>query len=125
MESIPYIFVGGGLGSILRYGLGRLAWMASLEAFWGTLLANVVGGLIMGLVMGWVSSKEAISPPVQLGLTVGLLGGLTTFSTFSHDVVALMRNGDLGTALFYALGSVIVCVSLCFVGVRISGAIFG
>ena len=125
MESIPYIFVGGGLGAVMRYALGQASQSLAVEAFWGTLTANVVGGLLMGVLMGWMAARDSLSPPVQLGLTVGLLGGLTTFSTFSHEVVQLFRGGDASTALLYALGSLVVCISLCFVGVRLSTSVWG
>ena len=125
MESIPYIFVGGGLGSVMRYALGQASQSFSLDSHWGTLMANVFGGLLMGILMGWMTARETLSPQVQLGLTVGLLGGLTTFSTFSHEVVQLIRGGDASTALLYALGSLVVCISLCFLGVRLSIRIWG
>ena len=126
MDSILYIFVGGGFGALCRYGLGHTSMLLSGQGYWGTLIATVAGGTLMGIIMGWLSSRSDFPQPVQLGITVGFLGGLTTFSTFSFEVIEFIRLGQLGAALLYALGSLLVCLTLCWVGFRIfSSGILG
>ncbi|HEY3300380.1 MAG TPA: fluoride efflux transporter CrcB [Methylophilaceae bacterium] len=89
--------VGAALGAWLRWGFS-----AALNAVYpvlplGTLLANLLGGYLMGIAMGFVSSGS-LSPEIRLLLTTGFLGGLTTFSTFSAESVSLLSRGDYGWA---------------------------
>jgi CrcB protein len=99
------VAAGGALGSWLRFGVGR-AWVqvigpARASAFpWATLSVNVLGSLAMGLVAGWLA-RSGGSEATRLLLAVGVLGGFTTFSAFSLEVVSLIERGDLGLALMY------------------------
>jgi len=99
---------GGALGSLGRYGLSL--WGASLGTRipYGTLAANALGCLLMGAVMQVVVVRSSMPEAWRLFLAVGLLGGLTTFSTFSYESVALARQGHPGPALLYVLGSLAV-----------------
>lgn len=99
---------GGAIGSIARYGLS--IWGASLGTRmpWGTLAANGVGCLAMGAAMYFVVERETMSDGLRLFLVVGLLGGLTTFSTFSYEGLALFRQGHPGPAGLYVVGSVVI-----------------
>lgn len=99
------VAAGGAVGSVGRYGLSL--WGASLGTRipYGTLAANVLGCLVMGAVMQVVVVRATMPEPWRLFLAVGLLGGLTTFSTFSYESVALARQGHTGTAGLYVLGS--------------------
>lgn len=88
------VFSGAGFGALLRWALGH-----SLNPLFptlplGTLAANVLGGLLMGLALGAFSQYEAISPTMRLAMTTGFLGGLTTFSTFSAESVTLLLRGE-------------------------------
>ncbi|MBK7404914.1 MAG: fluoride efflux transporter CrcB [Phycisphaerales bacterium] len=98
--------LGGAGGSIARYGLGM--WGASLETRlpWGTFAANALGCLAMGVVMFFVVERQVVPEGWRLAVAVGLLGGLTTFSTFSYEVLALLRQGHGGSATIYLAGSI-------------------
>ncbi len=94
------VFAGGGLGSALRYGLGKWAVGAGREALWGTLLVNVIACALLG----WLAAetqRAGLSPNVRLLLATGFCGGLSTFSTFSLEAVALVQEGRTGAALLY------------------------
>jgi CrcB protein len=86
---------------------------------WGTLAVNGVGSLLIGVVLGYLSAVES-GPGPRLFLVVGLLGGFTTFSTFSFEVVSLFQGGAWGRAGLYAVGSVMLGVSAVFAGLHLA-----
>ncbi|MFO1510326.1 MAG: fluoride efflux transporter CrcB [Steroidobacteraceae bacterium] len=88
------VFSGAGLGALLRWVLGHFLNPVFPTLPLGTLAANVLGGLLMGLALGAFSQYEAISPTMRLAMTTGFLGGLTTFSTFSAESVTLLLRGE-------------------------------
>ncbi|SFN25308.1 fluoride efflux transporter CrcB [Dokdonella immobilis] len=92
------IFVGAGLGALLRWGLGIALNPVFPTVPLGTLAANVLGGLLMGLALGLFTQFEGLSPAMRLTITTGFLGGLTTFSTFSAETVTLLMRGEYGWA---------------------------
>ncbi|MCC8186573.1 MAG: fluoride efflux transporter CrcB [Bacteroides sp.] len=107
MKEILYIFVGGGAGSVLRY-LVQHALNGKIHYFswmWGTFGVNVAGSLLIGLFYA-LSARYSLSTDIRMFLTVGFCGGFTTFSTFSHEGLHLLKAGMYGTFLFYALASV-------------------
>lgn len=96
------IFVGGGVGALLRYGAALLAgrWLGS--ALPGTLAVNVLGCLALGAVYGLTQSRMGcLSEEARLFISVGLLGALTTFSTLNWELFALLRSGRITCALVY------------------------
>ncbi|WP_448586271.1 CrcB family protein [Thermaurantiacus sp.] len=106
---MPWLLVaaGGALGACARYGVGRLVggglWPSA------TFAVNLVGGLLMGLLAGWMAARGS-SEGVRLFLGVGLLGGFTTFSAFSLELVLMLERGAWGLALAYAALSVVLAV---------------
>ncbi|WP_156460848.1 fluoride efflux transporter CrcB [Sphingomonas sp. Leaf339] len=120
MPSLFLVMLGGALGSGARYLTGR----AMLALFGpdfpvGTLVVNLIGGLFMGLLAG-ILAKTTAGEPWRLFLGVGLLGGFTTFSAFSLDVVSLAERGQPGVALGYALISVLGALAALVAGLAIS-----
>ncbi len=110
------IGAGGAVGAMLRHGVG----MASLRLLgpnfpWGTLIVNVAGGFLMGILVG-VLAERGGSEPLRLLLGVGMLGGFTTFSAFSLDVVALAERGAAFAAIGYTLASVMASVGALYLG---------
>lgn len=106
------VFLGGGIGSVLRLAVYRLAriWLAP-EFPWGTLIVNVVGGFVAGIVSAWIISRSAgASDSASLFLMTGVLGGFTTFSAFSLDAVLLWQRGQGAVAAVYVLASVMLSV---------------
>lgn len=109
--------VGAALGAWLRWGLG-LMFNATLPVLpLGTLLANVLGGYLMGLVIGLFALSPSISPELRLFMTTGFLGGLTTFSTFSAEGVNLIARGQYGWAATHILVHVIGSLAMTGLGV--------
>jgi CrcB protein len=108
--------IGGAAGAMLRHGVG----MASLRLMgpsfpWATLIVNVGGGLLMGLLVGILAERGG-SEPLRLLLGVGVLGGFTTFSAFSLDVVAMLERGAALTAIGYVTASVALSIAALFIG---------
>lgn len=121
MGAALLVFVGGGLGAMLRHGVNRLAfaiWGAAFPA--GTMIVNVVGSLVMGLLIGMFAAYPAINQPARLFLTTGLLGGFTTFSAFSLDALTLYERGQIGLALGYVAASVILSLAAIAAGFFLS-----
>ncbi len=97
------VFLGGGLGSLARYGIARLlppAELAQGHIPWFTLVANILACIILGIGVGLVS-KDQLTKPLQLLLLTGFCGGFSTFSTFALELVALGEKGYTGPALWY------------------------
>ena len=83
---------------------------------YGTLTVNVVGGFLMGLFIELLARRFDGSSELQLFVAIGILGGFTTFSSFSLDVVLLWQRGEIGTAAFYVLASVTLSIGALFLG---------
>lgn len=110
MMNYLLVFVGAGLGGMLRHGVNlSCARYCGLEFPWDTLIINILGSAAMGLLVGWLAfrSGEAWSQHARLFLATGVLGGFTTFSTFSLDAVLLWERGDIFNASLYVGGSVL------------------
>ena len=110
------VAAGGALGSLGRYGLSL--WGATLHSRipYGTLAANALGCLAMGVVMQFVVVRASMPETWRLFLAVGLLGGLTTFSAFSYESVSLARQGHTGTAVLYVGASLVVGLAAAVLG---------
>lgn len=93
------VFIGGGTGSVLRWVLGMKLNPLHHAIPVGTLTANLVGAFIIGLGLAWFNRMTHIDPMWKLLITTGFCGGLTTFSTFSAEVVFLLQDGRAGWAL--------------------------
>lgn len=114
------VFLGGGLGAAIRHGVNLAAARLVGTAFpYGTLSINVAGSLIMGLLVEYFALKSGISQRWLLFLTTGMLGGFTTFSTFSLEAALLSERGHFVTAAAYVAASVALGIGGLFAGMSI------
>ena len=114
MTAYILVFLGAGIGGVLRHGVN--VGTARLLGFgfpWGTLTVNIVGGAAMGVLAGWLAMKAGVSwtQSVRLFLATGILGGFTTFSAFSLDAVLLWERGQGTAAAAYVIASVILSIA--------------
>ena len=115
--SVIAIFCGAGLGALLRAWFNVLAASVSSTIPIGTLIANLLGSYLIGIALAFFLDHPAISPQWRLFIITGFLGGLTTFSSFSADVVMLMQRDQLILALGLALMHVCGSLLLTFLGI--------
>ncbi len=120
MNMIFAIATGGALGAVLRHGVNvGLARLLGVGFPWGTLTVNIAGSFIMGLLIAVFAHLWSAPHEIKAFLTVGFLGGLTTFSAFSLDAVTLWERGEGLTAGLYVAGSVIFSLAALFAGLFI------
>ena len=114
-----FVFVGGGIGSVLRYATNSILRVYVIGQL-GTVLVNVIGSFVFGIL---VSIGKDRSEYFNLFLLTGLLGGFTTFSQFSYDVISLQNNGNL-YSIIYILSSVLLSISMALLGIYIANRFF-
>jgi CrcB protein len=114
------VFFGAGLGGALRHGVNvGAARLLGYEFPFGTLIVNIIGSFLMGLLAGYFAFRPGIAQHMRLFLTTGVLGGFTTFSAFSLDAALLVERHSYGLAAGYVVGSVAASVSALFFGLAL------
>ena len=117
MNATIFVMAGGAVGAAGRYHLGRLMLhYAGPNYPYGTFAANILGGLLMGVLVGILARADVVDEPWRLLIGVGMLGGFTTFSAFTLDLVNMIERGNLFLAFGYALLSVMGSLIALFAG---------
>ena len=119
MKNLLFVAMGGAVGAMLRYGIssGIYSWFGRSFPY-GTLVVNVMGSFAIGLLSILLIEKFDVPHEVRLGLVVGVLGALTTFSTFSWDTLDLMEQGLMQKAFLNVLINVVVCITAAWIGAQ-------
>lgn len=117
------VMLGGAIGAGFRYHLSKIALQNMGSGFpWGTWIANLLGGLLMGVLAGTLARSADGAEPLRLFLGVGVLGGFTTFSAFSLETYNMLVRGDYMMAVAYAVSSVTGALLLLFLGILLTRA---
>ena len=125
MNSIFLVGLGGASGAIARHLINRLALHWPNVGFpFATLGVNVIGGCLMGVLVGWLAHKVDAGNDLRLLFGVGLLGGFTTFSAFSLELLQMIQRKAWGAAVVYSTGSVVVSVLALLLGLFVMRKIF-
>lgn len=120
MKQVLLVFIGGGVGSALRYLVGKFLKIPASGFPWSTFSVNVLGSLIIGILMGVTLKNSALSENQTLLLITGLCGGFTTFSAFAYENQVFLKEGDFTNFFIYTLGSIGVGLAAVFLGLFIS-----
>ncbi len=124
MVNVLAVALGGAAGSVLRYWLGGQIQAATQGSFpLGTVAVNVLGSLAIGFLYFWFAQRQSLGAPLAELIFVGLLGGFTTFSTFSLDTLALLLQGQIARALIYIAASLTLCLVAVWMGYRLANAV--
>ncbi|HYS15807.1 MAG TPA: fluoride efflux transporter CrcB [Candidatus Binatia bacterium] len=126
MERLLLICLGGAIGTGLRYLTSGLAarWLGA-EFPYGTLIVNVVGSFLIGLIQQIGVTTLLVPEATRLFLTVGIMGGLTTYSSFSYETVRLVEVGAWGQAGVNVLATTALCLVVCFLGIAVGRLVVG
>lgn len=126
MQNYIIVFIGAGLGGVLRYWAGEFTARLTTGVLpYGTLAVNVLGSFIIGLVMYYFHASALISLEMRLLLTTGFCGGLTTFSTFSYETMNFLKSGDYFHATYNIAINVILTLLALVVAYKISKMLSG
>jgi fluoride exporter len=117
IKSLLVVGIGGFIGTILRFLVTRYIQIASVSVFpWGTLVVNVAGSLLLGVIWGLTEKGNVLSAEWRLFLTIGICGGFTTFSTFSADSALLLQNREWLRLVLYPSLSFFLGLAAVFMG---------
>jgi len=117
IKTMLLIGMGGFIGSVARYGTYLLALRFFGEGFpWGTLIANITGSLLIGVIYGVVGKNADLNQQVVLFLVTGILGGYTTFSTFAYENAGYLQAGNYQSFLLYSFLSFATCIAAALAG---------
>ena len=116
-----YIFLGSGLGGLIRFGLGKWinSWHNSNFPF-GTFVVNILACLVLGFVVGLADNRQLISTESKLFWVIGFCGGFSTLSTFSNETLTLYQSGNHIVNITYIVTSVIVCLVATYLGFAVA-----
>lgn len=123
MQELLCVGAGGFLGSCLRYAItkGSAGWFAAFPI--GTLLSNVIAGLLVGFIVGLERNTAALPPRARLLLTTGIMGGLSTFSTFSLETVDLFKAGSFGMGAANVVLNLALSLGCVLLGMALAGMV--
>jgi fluoride exporter len=122
------IMIGGAIGSALRYGISTWIAEAAHSTFpWGTLAVNLIGSLVIGFFTGLTGPDGPflVSPIVRAFVTIGILGGFTTFSSFSLQTMLLLQDGQWLSAAGNVVSSVVLCLLATALGIALANVLPG
>lgn len=125
MGTVLAVGVGGGIGALARFYMAAAVQPAGALFNWGIFVVNITGGLLMGIIVEASALKLNLPPDLRTFLTVGILGGYTTFSTFSLDSALLLQKGEYALAAAYMIGSVVLSILALFAGLWLVRALYG
>ncbi len=117
LKNFLLVGLGGGLGSVLRYGTSLL--LNSKLFPWATLAVNIAGSFIIGIVFALSIRQEPLSHNWKLFLAAGICGGFTTFSAFSLENMGLLQSGRYGMAIAYIIASIVFGIAAAFIGYQL------
>ena len=120
MNNYIAIALGGAIGACLRYAINEWSLQLLGRSFpFGTLLVNMLGAFIIGLLYGLITTEQIAATPWRVFIGIGLLGALTTFSTFSLDTFLLLQQGAMVKAVSNVFLNVLVCLTLTWLGIKL------
>ncbi|WP_025742590.1 fluoride efflux transporter CrcB [Aquimarina pacifica] len=120
MKQVLFVFLGGGTGSVARYFISKYLNSNTTGIPYGTLVANVTGSLLIGIILGLALKNNVISQNTLLFLATGFCGGFTTFSTFAYENHLLLKSGDFVNFAIYTIGSFVIGFLFVFLGMFIT-----
>jgi len=124
MKSYLIVFLGGGIGTVARYWLSSAVYKFLPPEFpYGNLVVNISGCLLIGILMSVTEDRFVIPSSVRLFLAIGILGGFTTFSSFSYETVALLRDGQIFYGSLNVVATVLGCLAGTYAGITIGKVI--
>ena len=123
MEVVLVVGLGGAVGAILRWWVGVLMSHLLAPVFLGTLVVNLAGSFLVGVLLIWFQGKLPINDVLRTGIVVGLLGGFTTYSAFSMEAVNMIMAGFYGRASAYVVVTVAVCLMGTWAGVMLGRSV--
>lgn len=116
MKAVLLVFLGGGLGSVLRFWIGKYLNNANDGIPYGTFIANILGSLLIGIILGLAAKNDALSQNQTLLLATGFCGGFTTFSTFAYENHVFLKSGDFTSFALYTIASFVIGFLAVFAG---------
>lgn len=119
MKQLLLVFIGGGLGSALRYWISFLLNNADSKFPYGTFAVNIIGSLLIGLIFGFALKSNSFSTNSVLFLVTGFCGGFTTFSAFAFENQELLKQGDITSFAIYSIASLVLAIAMVFFGMWI------
>ena len=117
MKNVLLVFLGGGLGSSLRYLISKYLNQLENSIALGTFTVNILGSLLIGIIMGFALKNDTPSSTLTLLVATGICGGFTTFSAFALENYQLLKTGDITNFIVYTLGSVALGIVAVFIGI--------
>ena len=120
MKQFLLVFIGGGLGSGFRFMLSKIPFFSFIKFPIPSLLSNILGCFILGLIFGYAIKNNHLNSPQTLLLATGFCGGLTTFSTFAYENITIIKSGDITHAIIYTLLSLVLGLFAVYLGLFLS-----
>ncbi|NNK40677.1 MAG: fluoride efflux transporter CrcB [Winogradskyella sp.] len=120
MKHLILVFLGGGLGSALRYGVGLFFQDSKTDFPIATFAVNIIGSFLIGIILGFVAKNDTLSTNYTLLLATGFCGGFTTFSAFAYENHLFLKSGDFGQLALYTIGSLVIGFLAVFAGLYLT-----
>ncbi|WP_298760384.1 fluoride efflux transporter CrcB [uncultured Psychroserpens sp.] len=124
MKQLLLVFLGGGIGSAIRFLIGKQFTFDSFHFPWATFIVNLIGSFIIGIVFGYMLVKGKIANDLFVFLVAGFCGGFTTYSAFAHESISLLKAGQTQLFLTYVLSSIFIGFFCVWLGYMATDLLF-